>query len=185
MAENTVQQVALDAFRAASGNREDQLAEALGEAARRLVSLTAVNETLAEAVASNTEAVASNTAAQGGSSLAKAIGKAASGEVLGSGLLPLFSTLMRVFGGGQPEAPPPLVRYTPPPPVRLDVDRERLAPVDYGQDGRPRAIETPQITVQVQAMDSRSFLDHSHEIARAVREAMLEMHPINDVVSDL
>jgi hypothetical protein len=43
----------------------------------------------------------------------------------------------------------------------------------------------PQVTIQVQAMDSRSFLDHSTEIARAVREAMLNMHSLNDVVSEL
>ncbi len=42
-----------------------------------------------------------------------------------------------------------------------------------------------QITVNVQAMDSRSFLDRSHDIAQAVREAMLNMHSINDVVNDL
>ena len=42
-----------------------------------------------------------------------------------------------------------------------------------------------QITVQVQAMDSRSFLDHSDDIAAAVRQAMLNMSSINDVVSDL
>jgi hypothetical protein len=41
------------------------------------------------------------------------------------------------------------------------------------------------VNVNVQAIDSRSFLDYSHEIARAVREAMLTMNPINDVVSDL
>lgn len=44
---------------------------------------------------------------------------------------------------------------------------------------------SPQITIQVQAMDSRSFLDHSHDIAQAVREAMLNMHALNDVVNDL
>jgi hypothetical protein len=43
----------------------------------------------------------------------------------------------------------------------------------------------PQITVNVQAMDSRSFLDHSSEIARAVRDAMLNLNSINDVVNDL
>ncbi len=43
----------------------------------------------------------------------------------------------------------------------------------------------PQITIQVQAMDSRSFLDHSHDIAQAVREAMLNLHALNDVVNDL
>jgi hypothetical protein len=39
--------------------------------------------------------------------------------------------------------------------------------------------------VQVQAMDSRSFMDHSHDIATAVREAVLNMHSLNDVISDL
>jgi hypothetical protein len=34
-------------------------------------------------------------------------------------------------------------------------------------------------------MDSRSFLEHSDEIARAVREAMLNSHALNDVVSEL
>ena len=43
----------------------------------------------------------------------------------------------------------------------------------------------PQVTIQVQAMDSRSFLDHSAEIAQAVREAMLNMHSLNDVVNDI
>jgi hypothetical protein len=84
--------------------------------------------------------------------------------------------------------------------------------VDYGQNGAPRAYgeatgdvnagaglgATPawptqagsgsggaQIVVNVQAMDSRSFLDHSQDIATAVREAMLNMHPLNDVVSEL
>ena len=44
----------------------------------------------------------------------------------------------------------------------------------------------PQITVNVSAMDSQSFLDHSTDISEAlVREAMLNMHPINDVVASL
>ena len=42
-----------------------------------------------------------------------------------------------------------------------------------------------QITVQVQAMDSQSFMDRSGDIAQAVRQAMLNMHSINDVVNDL
>ncbi len=47
------------------------------------------------------------------------------------------------------------------------------------------APSSTQVTVQVQAMDSRSFMDRSHDIAQAVREAMLNMHSINDVVNDL
>ena len=34
-------------------------------------------------------------------------------------------------------------------------------------------------------MDSQSFLDHSYEIAQAVRQAMLNSHALNDVVNDL
>jgi len=43
----------------------------------------------------------------------------------------------------------------------------------------------PQINVNVQAMDARSFLDRSSDIAAAVREAMLNLNSINDVVNDL
>jgi hypothetical protein len=43
----------------------------------------------------------------------------------------------------------------------------------------------PQITVNVQAMDARSFLDRSGDIAAAVRDAMLNLNSINDVVNDL
>jgi hypothetical protein len=46
-------------------------------------------------------------------------------------------------------------------------------------------LDKSEITIQVQAMDSRSFMDHSHDIAKAVREAMLNMHALNDVISDL
>jgi hypothetical protein len=48
-----------------------------------------------------------------------------------------------------------------------------------------QANSAPQITVNVNAMDSQSFMDHSTDIANAVREAMLNMHPINDVVASL
>ncbi len=41
------------------------------------------------------------------------------------------------------------------------------------------------ILVQVQAMDSQSFMDHSNDIAQAVRQAMLNSHPVNDLIADL
>jgi hypothetical protein len=55
----------------------------------------------------------------------------------------------------------------------------RAAPA-AGQASAPPA----QITVQVQAMDSQSFLDHSADIAMAVRQAMLESSVLNDVVRE-
>ena len=39
--------------------------------------------------------------------------------------------------------------------------------------------------MNVNAMDSQSFMDRSNDIANAVREAMLNMHPINGVVASL
>jgi hypothetical protein len=57
--------------------------------------------------------------------------------------------------------------------------------VTTGGDGSVAGGQTPQITVNVHAMDSRSFLDHSNEIALAVRDAMLNLNAINDVVNDL
>jgi hypothetical protein len=70
--------------------------------------------------------------------------------------------------------------------------------VVYGQNGLPQAApqsqtqapaasssQASQITIQVNAMDSQSFMDHSYDIAQAVRSAMLNMSSINDVVSSL
>jgi len=51
--------------------------------------------------------------------------------------------------------------------------------------GNTGGTAAPQITVNVQAMDARSFLDRSSDIAAAVRDAMLNMNSINDVMNDL
>ena len=58
------------------------------------------------------------------------------------------------------------------------------------QTGTPRAGSNnsgsnQQVTVNIQAMDSQSFMDRSTDIAQAVRSAMLNMSSINDVVNDL
>lgn len=118
----------------------------------------------------------------------------------GLGLAPLISGLFGLFGGGDAPEPPPLVKYAMP--ERLYFQGANMgssvSSADYDQMGMPRAYVTPlpiadrdraggapQITVNVQAIDSRSFLDHSTEIAQAVRQAMLNLNPVNDVVSDL
>ncbi len=110
--------------------------------------------------------------------------------------MPLIAGLARLFGGKGEEPPPALPRYAWPTALRFeagvaDPASGALSDVDYTQEGQPRpAARGPvsyggQITVNVQAMDSRSFLDHRDEIARAVREAMLDSHPLNDVVAEL
>jgi len=88
------------------------------------------------------------------------------------------------------------IPFLAPPPLALEVaNTENILAgfprADRGQRGEVRVepprplLWQPQITVNVQAMDSQSFLDHSGDIARAVREAMLNMHPMNDLISEL
>jgi hypothetical protein len=131
----------------------------------------------------------------------------------GLGIVPLVAGLIGLFtGGGDSNAPPPLMKYVMPDKTQfLGADTgSGMSDVDYDQMGMPRAysgtpngvpsanaaavagsstgasgVTTPQIQVNVQAMDARSFLDHSSEIAQAVRTAMLNLNSLNDVVSDL
>jgi hypothetical protein len=116
------------------------------------------------------------------------------------GVMPIVSGLISLFGGGgDNEAPPPLVKYALPSKIdfRAAESESGFGSVDYDQSGRPRAYNNvpapaassvapaPQITVNVQAMDARSFLDRSGDIAAAVRDAMLNLNSINDVVNEL
>jgi hypothetical protein len=54
-----------------------------------------------------------------------------------------------------------------------------------GSGGQSAAGGGSQITIQVQAMDTQSFLDHSDDIARAVKQAILNSNSLNDVLSEL
>jgi hypothetical protein len=152
-----------------------------------------------QAVAENTQAVLQNTVVQASSgkgSTTSNILKTVFGS--GLGLSPVISGIIGLFGGGGEPTPPPLATYTKPAPISLQGgvwSGTGASAIDYRPGGQPRAVSSnnnnpsqasaPQITVQVQAIDSRSFLDHQNEIARAVREAMLNSHSLNDVVSEL
>ena len=155
-----------------------------------------------------TEPVGQASTASGGSALSLA------STIFGSGLgiVPLVSGLLGLFGGGS-STPLPLERYIMPDRLYFTgADTGGgIGNADYDQFGMPRlyggmssAMTTPvnsgglapatagtasgpspQINVTVQAMDSQSFLDHSSEIAQAVRQAMLGLSSINDVVNDL
>ena len=133
----------------------------------------------------------------------------------GFGLAPLIGGLLGLFGGGGSSAPPALTKYAMPSALNIEAadTGQGLSNADYDQMGMPRAYDgtgsppadnavsgssggqtTPtgssaaapaQITVSVQAMDARSFLDRSADIAAAVRDAMLNLNSINDVVTDL
>jgi hypothetical protein len=115
----------------------------------------------------------------------------------GFGLSPLIGGLISLFGGGNSEETAPLVKYQLP--AALDIRRAQTGSgtyeLDYDQAGNARAISGAggnsnqvagqQVTVNIQAMDARSFLDRSNDIAAAVRDAMLNLSSLNDVIADL
>lgn len=137
------------------------------------------------------------------SSLGGTIGSLAS-SLLGGGL-GLTSVIQGLFGlfGSGAQTTQPLTPFTLPGSIQyaagLNGPGSTPVPVDYGQGGQVRSLaqgapssgsSSPSqagstIQVNVSAMDSQSFLDRSDDIASAVRAAMLNSHPINDVISSL
>jgi hypothetical protein len=118
------------------------------------------------------------------------IAETIAGTLLGG--LPLFSLFKGLFSGGgdSEDDVPPLVKYQLPPSVNESLGYSATSgfmSLDYAQSGLPRspAAASPQVTVQVNAMDSRSFLDHSDEIADAVRQAVLNSSSLRDVLKEL
>ena len=112
-----------------------------------------------------------------------------------TGIGPIVTGLLKVFGGGESEPLPPLERFAQPSRVAVEAgltrDREYTS-IRYAQGGvvegvgRPAASgASPTIQVNVHAMDSQSFVDRQDDIARAVREAMLHSNALNDVVLEL
>ncbi len=159
-----------------------------------LEQLQGANQAQADAMTKNTVAVLANTTAKAATSSGGGWGETA-WTLIGSALpmVPLIRGLVDLFGGGGKSEPPPLMEYVAPAPLRFEGEVDRGAGVtQWSEEAAGRARQEPvtmpampQVTVQVTAMDSRSFLDHSDEIARAVRQAMLNSHSLNDVVSEL
>jgi hypothetical protein len=121
----------------------------------------------------------------------------------GFGVTSLVSGLVKLFGGGKSQPPPPLVHFALPPIRREEaglLHGNQFVPITYGQNGFARSSapassgsgSSQSIAYGQQAaqlvdshMDSQWFLDHSADIASAVKEAMLHSHSLNDVVADL
>lgn len=128
-----------------------------------------------------------------GDSILGTIGSTLGGALGGGlGLAPLVSGLVSLFGGGDSSTPAALPTYMAPLPIHLEAGFSEggggAFGVDAAQGGAPRAMTnspSPQITVQVQAIDSQSFLDHSGDIALAVRQAMLQSSVLNDVIREV
>jgi hypothetical protein len=113
----------------------------------------------------------------------------------GFGLAGLGLKIAGLFGKKQPEP----VTFTPfelPPGLSFEAANTSnilggFPRVDRGQGDEPRsfrrelAAQQPRVVINVNALDTQSFLDRSSDIASAVRDAMLHMHPINDMIGEL
>jgi hypothetical protein len=172
-----------------------QLSTQITTITQQLQQLQTINQTQIESIEANTAAVGQSTSGKGsgGSSTASTIGSTLE-SVFGLGLSPLISGLVSLFGGGGSSQPAPLVPYVAPPTIAatagISSGSSGAVAVDTAAGGLPRPVPaaapaTPQITVQVQAMDSQSFLDHSDDIAQAVRRAMLTSTTLNDVIREV
>ena len=192
-----------------------QQASALSDVTMTLSDVVAqVQEMRADVPPPNSRSTSSSSTSQANSTEGTLASVASTVLKSGFGLAPLVSGLVSLFGGGDPPAPAPLIKYALPVAVNFQAveTASGITGLDYDQSGGARAYRAgsavdmqratnsaantatgspattspaPQITVNVQAMDARSFLDRSNDIALAVRDAMLNMNAINDVVSEL
>jgi len=185
------------AFLAASGQQTAALGDANAMLAEVIAQLGGVRSRAPTQVATNRTPI-TTTSQDGGITL----GSVASTVLKsGFGLAPLIGGLVNLFSGGGDETPAPLVKYALPPAIDFQAAQSngRVTDLDYDQAGMARTSAeraggsasingsgaAAQITVNVQAMDARSFLDRSSDIALAVRDAMLNLNAINDVVNEL
>ncbi len=108
-------------------------------------------------------------------------------------LNPIVAGLMKLFGRGIGEEQAILTKIERPAALSYQGGvAERtgwgMGEIDYSASGMPRAADrfasTP-VVVQVQTIDSRSFLDHRDEIASAVKQALLESHGLGDVMREV
>ena len=159
----------------------------LSTIASQLEQLQAINQTQIAGATTTSNTSSKSSGGSIGSTLLDVLG-------LGSGMGPLISGLVDLFGGGSSSSPPALTPYIQPLPINLQAgfsgsSAGGASGVDYGEGGQGRqtsgASAQLQITVQVQAMDSQSFLDRSNDIAAAVRKAMLETSTLNDVIREV
>jgi len=164
--------------------------------AQQLQALNAINENLlAESVRAMQSTQSAPNSSREGIGIFGAIGGALAG---GLGISSMMSDIAGLFSGGGSSAPSSPVPYMQPLPIQLDAGFSAAGggtafATDSTEGNLPRAMtspsasssssqSSPQITVQVQAMDSQSFLDRSQDIAAAVRQAMLESTVLNDVI---
>ncbi len=194
------------------GSATDPTAQAIAELTRALGSLLAAETANTSAITANTAAARLSPLESGfggllgsaggesgglGSLLGGGGGAGIFGNLLGGfgsllGLGALAAGLFDLFSGPSPRQL--LNPYIPPIPQTLEVTDAPGFPVaGTSADGAARiepnsgnapATSATHITVNVSAMDAQSFQDNAPALASAVRTAMLNLHPINQLIRE-
>jgi hypothetical protein len=202
---NTTDEALLEEFSAIAGET------ASGSSAGLIEQMTGEMGTIPytpQTLTTGGQVAGSSGSSSGGSGGDSALSIASTVLTSGLGIVPLIGGLIGLFdGGGGGSTQQPLTKYAMPDPVSFQGAETSGGIAAAGSDltGMPRAAGGgssattgsgsagasgtssggSQITVSVQAMDARSFMDRSSDIAAAVRDAMLNLNSINDVVSNL
>ncbi len=174
---------------------QSTLKEAAGTASQsnqQLSDLEALQRQLLESTGESIGGLNSTPASGSGSSALSSVGGLL-GSLLGQGsiLSPILSGIMSLFGGGSSTSTA-LSAFEMPSSVNVETAiNQPVTGIGQGQasgqtgGGQTSAASQQAIQVQVSAMDSQSFLDHSSDIANAVRRALLDSHPLSDVIAEL
>ena len=103
-----------------------------------------------------------------------------------------LSGLLLFSGGGGEQEAVPLTKFSFPDQTRTDLA------ASLRNDGQSSSVRTdafgltqaapvvqPSIQISIQALDARSILDRSDDIAAALKQAMLSNHEINDNLNEI
>jgi hypothetical protein len=193
----------------------EEIASSLSDTVKQLGELQGSSQAQAASGGSSSSSSSTSSASTSSSGGSTAESIASTVLESGLGMVPLIVGLLGLFEGGGTPAPTLEKYAMPERQYFEGADTgSDISDADYDQMGMPRTYSAApdgttaqtggtaspgstssgsaasgggaaQITVNVQAMDSQSFLDHSNEIAQAVRAAMLNSNSINDVVNNL
>ena len=184
-------------FTASSGSGPgSDVGEQVAALSKHLNDLKLAQQLSLDSLNQNTQALVQNTITKSGGSSSSSTASGLFSQIIGStfAFSPIVKGLFSLFGGGgSSQTAQPLVPFTLPASIRYEgpyssANRGQVTGVDSGQNGTARVsgpAPTTNVQIQVSAMDSRSFLDHSADIAAAVREAILHSNSLNDVIADL
>ncbi len=149
---------------------------------------------IGQALAPSASAITSNSTGKDLLNAINPIGNSKETNILTSLFLgPVWKGLFSLFagGGGEQEALP-LTKFSFPDQTRTDLaaslrnggQASSLRTDAFGLSQAAPVVQ-PSIQISIQALDARSILDRSEDIAAALKQAMLSNHEINDNLNEI